>query len=312
MQCPFLSGLCRTHWNRRWCCLPSHRWRHLDHSRRGSNRTQTSILARAIPVAQSVAAAASNAVTKKRFISSSSKSNVVKEGRGSISYNRCNPYIVYNATKPRRPAYFAQKNIVFAQAAGPVHRAPCNATISLLAVAAAHPPGRCCGPGNTPLETVLPCQAVKSLRPWRTRSAGAVEQQPLAHGALRHELAKRLLIEIFQGDLPAGSPDHLEPRRTLPPQFDAGARSPARTRSQRHCSVRAQPRAISQTLRTRPASGNLSLAADSRDRGGPAGMLPHQSAGTRRTSRATAESGRAAAAASGWNARCWPTAASTR
>ena len=32
-----------------------------------------------------------------------------------------------------------------------------------------------------------------------------VEQQPLAHGALRHELAKRLLIEIFQGDLPAGS-----------------------------------------------------------------------------------------------------------
>ena len=32
-----------------------------------------------------------------------------------------------------------------------------------------------------------------------------MEQQPLAHGALRHELAKRLLVEIFQGDLPAGS-----------------------------------------------------------------------------------------------------------
>ena len=42
--------------------------------------------------------------------------------------------------------------------------------------------------------------------PAMARSIGRrVEQQPLAHGALRHELAKRLLVEIFQGYLPAGS-----------------------------------------------------------------------------------------------------------
>jgi DNA-binding GntR family transcriptional regulator len=34
---------------------------------------------------------------------------------------------------------------------------------------------------------------------------GRDAEQPLSHGALRHELAKRLLVEIFQGEMPAGT-----------------------------------------------------------------------------------------------------------
>jgi DNA-binding GntR family transcriptional regulator len=46
----------------------------------------------------------------------------------------------------------------------------------------------------------------KRKTPAAPRPAGpAEEDQPLGRSALRHELAKRLLVEIFQGEMPAGT-----------------------------------------------------------------------------------------------------------
>jgi DNA-binding GntR family transcriptional regulator len=47
---------------------------------------------------------------------------------------------------------------------------------------------------------------LKNRTPAAARSAdGPPDGQPLSQGALRHELAKRLLAEIFQGNMPAGT-----------------------------------------------------------------------------------------------------------